>query len=523
MADRIKKPIILVILDGLGYTKKINGNAVAQASMPHWQSWWEQFPTTILHASGKAVGLPPGYIGNSEVGHRTIGSGRIIKTILVKFNKAIDVGSIFKNKLLIDNFKLLKEKNASLHLIGLLSDAGVHSHEKHLHALLKLAQIVGLKKVFIHPFLDGRDTPPKSAAIYLKRLDGVCKQLDCGIISSVHGRYYAMDRDNNWDRTAQCYNVLTSPGSNKTLNWSQVLNDSYDKNITDEFITPTHLQPSGNIQKGDGILFFNLRSDRVRQLAASFLDPSFNHFPIQDLTVKNNTLTFFISTTAYHKRFTALGNQTLFEKEVVENTLLDVLSEQNKSIFTIAETEKYAHVTYFFRGEKEEKLANETRILIPSRKARDYVDHPEMSAEQITDTVLQSLETNPAFFYLINYANPDMVGHSGNLEATIKACQILDKQLQQLHNIVVEKMDGTMIVTSDHGNAEQMIDPQTQKPITSHTNNPVPFMILNKQFAGGKILVPPFTHGLSRIAPTILTLLEISVPPEMEQKSLLKG
>lgn len=510
------KPTMLLILDGFGYRKEKNGNAVAHAHMPIWNNLLKIYPNILLNASGTAVGLLPGYMGNSEVGHTCIGSGRIIKTSLVKFHEAIEDGSFFKNKMLINNFEKLIKNKKNLHLMGLLSDAGVHSHEFHLYAIIKLAKQVGVKNVFIHAFLDGRDTPPKSAPIYLEKLEKFCKTIKCGKIATIHGRFYAMDRDQNWDRTEKSYNILTTEKIKTEQTWQNVLTNFYDKNITDEFIEPTQLIPNTTIKEGDGIFLFNFRPDRARQLTESFINPNFNHFPVKKLNSTDHTLSFFVSTTRYKDEFKKFNNDVLFEKEDIKNTLLDEISEQTKKkVFVIAETEKYTHVTYFFRGMVEKKLSNEIYKLIPSIKAKNYIDHPKMSAKKITENLIDDLKTDPAYFYLVNYANPDMVGHSGNFDATVKACEFLDKQIKILYEQIVEKMDGTIFITSDHGNAEEI----TGSKQTSHTSNPVVFMIISKKLEHSEkdINYEKPKYGLSNIAATILKYLNLKVPKEMEK------
>ena len=530
-------PTMLVILDGFGYNSSEVGNAVAHANMPNWKKWLKIYPNTLLKASGEAVGLLPGYIGNSEVGHTCMGSGRIVETAFKKFHDTIKDKSFFKNELLINHFKKLKENNKTLHLMGLLSDAGVHAHEEHFFATLELAKQVGVEKILIHAFLDGRDTPPKSAGVYLQKLQDFCKKLNCGQLASMHGRFYAMDRDNNWDRTQVSYDVLCE----KTLRqaqdervkqsvrpepvegWQEALKDSYANNITDEFFKPLMLVKDGNIKEGDGIFFLNFRPDRARQLTESFIDPNFNHFPTKPLNSTTGTLEFFITTTRYKGDFKKFNNDVLFEKETIKHTLLQEISDQtHKNVFVIAETEKYAHVTYFFHGMEEQKPENETRVLIPSIKAKNYIDIPQMSAQKITEAVLKSLQTDPAYFYLINYANPDMVGHSGNFDATVKACEFLDKQLEELYSEVVEKQNGTLFITSDHGNAEEMIDNKTGKPKTAHTNNPVFFMEINKklEFKEKEPVYSKPVSELCNIAPTILKFLGLKIPKDMSQKAI---
>ncbi|MFH1461923.1 MAG: 2,3-bisphosphoglycerate-independent phosphoglycerate mutase [bacterium] len=511
-------PTMLIILDGLGFSEHKRGNAVEKANMPNFKSWLEKYPATLLHASGESVGLLPGYIGNSEVGHLTIGAGRIIKSTLVKLKESINDGSFFKNETLIQNFKNIGSNN-SLHLMGLLSDGGVHSHEFELYALLKLAKKQDIRNIYIHAFLDGRDVAAKSAFIYLKRLDNKIKEIGVGKIASIHGRYYAMDRDNNWDRTKKSYDVLCDYDTDVTQSWEDVLNKSYEKKITDEFINPTLLIKEGQIKKDDGILFFNFRPDRARQLTQSFIDPKFNEFEVNNLNSTKGTLSFFISTTRYNQDFKKFNNDVLFEKEMIENTLLDQILYKK---FIIAETEKYAHVTYFFRGMQDIELENEQRVLIPSIKAKNYIDHPEMSAQKITDAVLDSLQNDPVYFYLINYANPDMVGHSGNFEATVKACEFLDIQLERLYKEVVENQDGTIFLTADHGNAEEMIDLKTGEPKTAHSKNPVFFIKINKKFIKNSVFSSKdVKFGLYNIAPTILTFLGLKLPEKMT-KTIIK-
>ncbi|MCK4650654.1 2,3-bisphosphoglycerate-independent phosphoglycerate mutase [Candidatus Babeliales bacterium] len=533
--NKKEPPTILIILDGFGYRKEESGNAVKAANMPNWKKWLKIYPSTLLNASGEAVGLMPFYMGNSEVGHTCLGSGRIVKTALIKFHEAVMDGSFFKNKMLLENFKKIKKHNSSLHLMGLISDAGVHSHQENLYSILKLVHKNGLKKVFIHAFLDGRDTPPKSAKKFLMALENLCRQLDCGQIASLHGRFYAMDRDNNWERTKKSYDVLCkAPHDFKSESWQNEIEKSYLNEITDEFFEPHLLLKDGIIKKEDGIFFFNFRPDRANQITEPFINPNFDKFKTEQLNSTTSSLSFFVTTTRYKKEFEKFNNQILFEKEKIEHTLLDEISEQTfgKKIFVIAETEKYAHVTYFFRGMVEKRLPNESFTLIPSIKVKNYINHPKMSAEKITNSILESLKTDPAYFYLVNYANPDMVGHSGNFNATVKACEFLDKQLAELYKQVIEKQNGTIFITSDHGNAEEMIDVKTGKPKTSHTNNPVIFIIINKssprlRFINKKlktnkkeIQYDKPTLSIANIAPTILKYLGLKIPKEMIQKTI---
>lgn len=498
---------VLIILDGFGYREAINYNAIYHANTPNYDAWMQEYPHAILGASGHHVGLPEGNIGSSEAGHLTIGTGRIIKEPITIINDAITDKSFFSNPLLIQTLKSL-QNGKTLHLMGLLSDAGVHSDLKQLYAFLEVAKKQSITNIVIHPFLDGRDTPPQSAGTFLKLLETHLKELGIGKIGSIHGRLYAMDRDKNWNRTEQSYRTLTEPQEIAFESWEQALEHYYRIKTTDEFIPPTQLEKNAYIKDGDGVIFFNFRPDRARQLTASFIDPDFKNF-----TRKPLALAFFITPTVYN---TKLKTTALYPaQEDAANTLKEILTQNRKTIFSIAETEKYAHVTYFFDGGREESTPNETRILVPSLHTKQYAQQPEMSAHAITQKVLLSLKTDPCDFYLINYANADMVGHSGNFGATIKAVEYLDQQLGVLYNQVVEAMGGTMYVTADHGNAEEMYDEKAHQPRTAHTSNPVPFIMLRSDLKGiGKEKLP--LTQLSDIAPFILKNMGLPIPKEME-------
>lgn len=491
-----KKPLLLIILDGFGYSPATQYNAIALADTPHLDQWFAHFPHALLKASGAAVGLPEGYIGNSEVGHLTIGAGRIILQPVTLINNAIYDGTFFDNPSLIICLEKLSSAGKTLHIMGLLSDAGIHSHIKYLLAFIKAAEQHHIKKIIIHPFLDGRDVPPQSATMYLTLVQQHIAAMPNVFLGSVQGRYYAMDRDNNWERTEQSYRVLTQEIDNKYATWQHMLEHYYAENITDEFMPPAQLPPFTPIQDGDGVIFFNVRPDRARQLTAAFCDPFFNHFPTAPLN-----LSFFITPVSYSKN---LHTVVLFPEHPLHNTLKHWLVRHHKTIFSIAETEKYAHVTYFFSGGTEAPFQGETQILVPSLKV-NYADYPVMSAPTITDTVINSLENNPCDFYLINYANPDMVGHTGNLKATIMAIECLDQELARLYDVAVKKMDGVMIITGDHGKAESMFDEHIQQPITSHTTNPVTFIMMS----GNKNLPSPV--GLTQLAditPFIIRIIQ---------------
>jgi len=487
-------PIALVILDGFGYSAEKKYNAIAQAKTPFLDFAYATFPHTLLKAAGTAVGLPAGTIGNSEVGHLTLGAGQIIPQPLTIINEAITNKTFFTNPALTTALHRLAQSKNTLHLLGILSDAGVHGDIHHLYAFLDATQQHGIKRVIVHPFLDGRDVAPKSAKLYLTQLDNKLQTMPAAHIGTIHGRFYAMDRDTNWDRTEKSYRVLTEPHSCKFNNWHDLLAHYYKEGITDEFIPPTQMSQHSIISNGDGVIFFDFRPERERQLVSALINPGFDHFKTKHLVYS-----FFITPVSYGSE---LKTTSLFKPIAPKKILKEQLSSLGLHIFTIAETEKYAHVTYFFDGGLETTFPHETRVLIPSIKEKNYSDHPCMSAPEITSAVLSSLERNPADFYLINYANADMVGHSGNMQATSKAVECLDKQLQQLYDVVVQKMNGTLLVTADHGKAEDMFEQKSAQPRTAHTINPVPCMVIQKELAGKKIELP--MHSLADVAPFIL-------------------
>lgn len=495
-------PIALVILDGFGYQKELTGNAIARAKTPHLTQWLNTYPHALLQASGKAVGLPDGYMGNSEVGHGTIGAGRIIPQTVTRINAAIDDGSFFTNPRLMHCLQKLKDSSARLHIMGLLSDAGVHCLTKHIIAYLQAAHQQGITEILIHPFLDGRDAPPRSAHHYLEELESAICTIGAGTIGSLQGRFYAMDRDKNWERTQASYHMLTTPAQPAYADWRIYLDHYYAQNITDEFMPPALLIQKAAIQSGDAIICANFRPDRARQLTAAFIEPDFQPF------ITTCKPLWFFTPVLYAEN---LPTETLLlPQKPISDTFADVLHAHHKTLFSIAETEKYAHVTYFFRGGREKPYSTETQVLIPSLKMRNYVLHPEMSATAITQRVLESLRHHPADVYLINYANADMVGHSGDFNATVKAIEILDEELGKLYDQIVLQMDGTIYLTADHGKAEQMINSHTQQPDTAHTINPVPFMVLSKNSPH-----PLTLHALTDIAPFILTQLKLPIPSAM--------
>ncbi|MCL4229361.1 2,3-bisphosphoglycerate-independent phosphoglycerate mutase [Candidatus Dependentiae bacterium] len=505
-------PRMLVILDGFGHADPGPSNAISCANKPHFDYWLRHYPHTYLAASGKAVGLPPGFIGNSEVGHETIGAGRIIKQPLTIMNEAIARGTLARKPLLQELMQCIAAQGKALHIMGLLSDAGVHSYLEHLFFFLKLAKQYGIKRTYIHVFLDGRDVAPQSAQHFLQRLDDIIAQERYGSIASLQGRFYAMDRDNNWDRTMKSFDALVGhgdlSGESVYATWRDALEYYYAQGITDEFIPPTRLHNGAAIADDDGVLSINFRADRMRQLTTCFVHPE--RLAIQ---VNPPKISCFITPFLYA---TTLPTQVLFTMSPVVDTLKEVLSAHGKSIFTIAETEKYAHITYFFNGEKEDVLAHEHRELIPSIKAKTYVEHPCMSAPRTTSSVVQALQEERYDFFLINYANADMVGHSGSIPATIKAIECLDKQLGILYEAAVKRYHGTMLVTADHGNAEMMWDPSTDQPHTAHTTNPVPCILLDEQLFDSHEQLP--LKDLADIAPYLLRMMGITPPALMRHE-----
>ncbi len=503
-------PTVLVILDGFGYRQDRTSNAIALAQTPNLDYLLKTYPHVLLQASGCAVGLNDGVMGNSEVGHFTIGSGRIVQQDAVIIDNAIKNGDFFANPILTKSFERLAARNGRLHIIGLLSDGGVHSQQSHAYAFLKAAQQAGIKDTFVHAILDGRDVAPQSASYYLQNLENEMQKNNYGILGSLHGRFYAMDRDKNWERTAASYRVLTEKQEMHFETWQHALDFYYNDELFDEFIPPTPLHADSIIADGDAVVFFNYRPDRARQLTQAFVGQAFDKFEHKKVITS-----FFMTPVAYDHD--TLKTTVLYEKKPIKNTLMDVLEAAQKSMFAIAETEKYAHVTYFFNAGNEKVHTDETRVLIPSIVAKNYIHFPEMSADKITQAVIESLEHEPKDFYLINYANADMVGHSGNLAATIKAVECLDKQLGVLYETVVKKMKGTLYITADHGKAEEMFDEKTKQIKTSHTTNPVIFLMV-QQGLENALLPCSNMQGLSDIAPCILKNMKLPIPSEMQKK-----
>lgn len=498
-------PLILIVLDGWGINKRKEGNAIALASPKNFEKIWKTYPHTELKAHGKAVGLPKGMLGGSEVGHIHLGAGRVVPQELTQINKAIRNGDFFKNKAILHAIRNVKKNNTSLHIIGLLSDAGVHSHISHFYALLRLAKKHRIDNVFIHAFLDGRDTQPKSAMKYIRALERKIKQIGIGKIASLCGRYYAMDRDKRWKRVKLAYDLLTLGRGRKVTSAIEGVRVAYRNGETDEFVRPTIIDESGIVKDGDSIIFINFRSDRARQLTEALIKKKFNNFKRE-----KRPRVFFVTLTEYEKN---LNVKVAFPPLKIHNTIGEWLSRLGLKQLRIAETEKYAHVTYFFSGGREKPFKGEDRILVPSPKVSTYDKKPEMSAKKITKKLLHKIKEYD--FVLVNFANPDMVGHTGNLQATIKSIKVVDECIGKIIK-EANKWNRIVVLVGDHGNADQMIDYKTKKPLTSHTFNPVPFIILSEERNNIKLR----NGGLANVAPTLLKLMGLKKPKEMTARSL---
>ncbi len=523
----MEKFLTLIILDGFGYSTKREGNAIALANTPFWDYLWNTYPKGLLIASGEAVGLPPGQMGNSEVGHMNIGAGRIVYQDIVRISRSIKEGSFFKNKVINRVFDAALKNRGKVHFIGLLSDGGVHSHIEHLFALLELAKKKGFKDVCIHAVLDGRDTPPKSAKKYLKALIDKIKELGVGKIATLGGRYYYMDRDKRWDRTQKAYDAMVFGKGLKENNPLKALEDAYERGETDEFVLPTVISQDCLIGRNDSVFFFNFRADRMRQIVAALGLKDFKGFER-----KGEEPNYIATMTLYDETFPF---DVAFPPQTLEKVLGEVISEAGFKQLRIAETEKYAHVTYFFNGGREEPFPGEERVLVPSPKVPTYDLKPEMSAYEVTEKVVERIRSKEYKLIVLNFANPDMVGHTGNLEATVKAIETVDECLKR---VVKETLGngGACIVTADHGNAEQMIDPETGKPWTAHTTNPVPFVFVKgvcgkaelKRRESQDVEIPEEFGGvevvgiLADIAPTILDVLGIEIPFQMSGSVIVK-
>ena len=508
-----KKPTVLMILDGYGLNNEANGNAVAMAKTPVMDKLMKEYPFVKGNASGMAVGLPDGQMGNSEVGHLNMGAGRIVYQELTRITKEIQDGTFFENPALLSAVKNCKENDSALHMFGLLSDGGVHSHNTHLYGLLELAKRNGLEKVYVHAFLDGRDTPPASGKEFAEQLEAEMAKIGVGKIASVAGRYYAMDRDNNYDRVKIAYDALTKGEGNKGTNGPAAIQASYDSDKTDEFVIPTVIEENGapvaTIKDKDSVIFFNFRPDRAREITRAFCDDDFKGFDRERLDVT------FVCFSDYDP--TIPNKEVAFHKISITNTFGEWLAANNMTQARIAETEKYAHVTFFFNGGVEEPNEGENRILVNSPKdVATYDLKPEMSAYEVCDKLVDAIKSCEYDVIIINFANPDMVGHTGVQEAAVKAVEAVDECVGKAVDALLS-VDGTMFICADHGNAEQLVDYETGEPFTAHTTNEVPFILVNYD--------PAYTLAeggcLADIVPTLIATMGKEQPKEMTGKSLL--
>jgi 2,3-bisphosphoglycerate-independent phosphoglycerate mutase len=510
-----KHPLLLMILDGWGLNPNPAHNAIAQAKIPNMTRLCAEYPCTDIGTSGMSVGLPEGQMGNSEVGHLNMGSGRIVYQDLTRISKAIADGDFFANPTLLDCIARTKAAGGRLHLAGLLSDGGVHSHNTHLYALLELARREGVNDVFVHCLLDGRDTPPKSGADYLAQLEAEISRLGVGRIATVIGRYYAMDRDNRWDRVEKAYNAMVCGEGEQFASAALAIEKSYLDGVTDEFVVPSVIadggEPAGRVRNGDGFIFFNFRSDRAREITRAFTDPSFTGFQRGEW----RRLASYVCMTTYDETF---GLPVAFGPEALTNILGEVIGRAGLSQLRIAETEKYAHVTFFFNGGSEVPFPHEERMLVPSPKeVATYDLQPEMSAYLVTEELLRRLDGDACDLIVLNFANADMVGHTGIMEAAVRAVEAVDACVGMLVDKVRSK-EGRVIITADHGNAETMVD-ETGGPHTAHTTDRVPLILVDDSRKGAR-LRPGI---LADIAPTILDLLGLPQPTEMTGKSLIES
>ncbi len=498
------KPIVLCILDGMGIREEKKGNAFLSAFKPNFDYIWNNYPHSFLEASGELVGLPKNQMGNSEVGHMNIGAGRIVYQPLPFINEQIQNKNFFDNENILEVINHTKNNNSNLHILGLVSDGGIHSHIDHLMALIDLAVINNIKNLYLHLFLDGRDTLPDVGLKFLKQVEKKIKEVGIGSIATVSGRYYAMDRDNRWDRVEKAYDVIVKGIGEEYRTTDELIESNLERGITDEFVIPAILDKEGIIKENDGLIVFNFRPDRLKQFFSALTNPDFDKF---DRYLINNLKVVTMMPTSDE-----IIAKSAFKPEILNNTLGDYISKLGLTQLRIAETEKYAHVTYFFDGGEEKELRGCKRLLIPSPKVATYDLKPKMSAYEITEVLLKELDNNYDLI-ILNYANGDMVGHTGVIDAAIKAVEAVDECLGKLYKKVKEK-NGTLIITADHGNCEYMID-ENDNIITSHTTNKVPFIITNKEYK--------LREGcLGDIAPTILDILNINKPKEMTRNSLIE-
>jgi 2,3-bisphosphoglycerate-independent phosphoglycerate mutase len=507
------RPLVLVVLDGWGYSEDPHSNAIVAARTPVWDRLWSECPHTLLRASGAEVGLPAGQMGNSEVGHLNLGAGRVVYQEFTRVSRSIKTGSFFSNATLTEAVDVAIANDRAVHVLGLLSPGGVHSHEEHLHAMVKLAVERGSRQVYLHAFLDGRDTPPKSADASIRQMQAEFDALGCGRFASISGRFYAMDRDHRWPRVKAAYDTITGVAAEFTApDAVTALELAYARGETDEFVKPTFVVPAGEapvrMEDGDVVIFMNYRSDRARQLTRAFIEPAFDCF---ERSAKPQ-LAQFVSLTEYNRDFDI---PVAFPPERLRNVLGEYVAKFGLHQLRIAETEKYAHVTFFFNGGREERFEWEERILIPSPQVSTYDQQPEMSALAMTDQLVEAIESGRFDVIICNYANCDMVGHTGNFDATLKAVEYVDHCVGRLV-AAADKAGGELLVTADHGNAEQMAGEDTGQPHTAHTSNLVPLVYYGKR----SLRLEPGI--LADVAPTMLELLKLQRAPEMTGRSLLR-
>ncbi len=541
---------ILAVLDGWGISAPSAGNAISLANTININRYLASYPHTQIVASGESVGLPHGEAGNTETGHLNLGAGRIVYQDLMRINMSIAEGTFFKNETLLGAIEHAKKNNSKLHIMGLVGAGGVHSNIEHLFAIIQLCSRQDFHNVFLHLFTDGRDSPPSAAKIYIERVKEVCKRENVGTIASIMGRYWAMDRDHRWDRTAKAYFALTKGEGNLVKTTEEAIDSSYENGKTDEFIEPSLLcDPTGNpvatIKDNDAVIFFNFRIDRPRQLSRAFVyadlnksetSKSFDPFLVkyekkhieapvaQAMTFerppKLNNL-YFATMTQYEKPLIDEGAKVCFTPENVDMPLGRIIAENGFKQLRASESEKERFVTFYFNGQQEIAMEQEERLIIPSPKVATYDLKPEMSSIELTDAILNKLKTSQDYkFVLVNYAAPDMVGHTGNIGSAVKACQTVDECVARLANFCLA-YDGALVITADHGNCEQMIDSQSGQIETEHSSNPVPLIIISKEFMGRGEMLP--TGILADVAPTVLGLLGISIPSQMSGRNLLEG
>jgi 2,3-bisphosphoglycerate-independent phosphoglycerate mutase len=509
-------PLALIILDGFGYRAEREGNAIALAKMPYYDELLERYPHTLIEASGECVGLPPGVMGNSNVGHLCMGAGRVVLTDIERVNQAIKRGEFFQNLALNAAMDNAVKHDRALHIMGLVSDGQVHSSQEHAYALLRMAKECEVRRVFVHCFLDGRDTPPSSAEKYVAAMQEKCREIGVGEIATVVGRYYAMDRDKHWERIERAYKLLINGEGERATDPLAAIRKSYEHGITDEFVEPIVVtrasgEPLATIRDGDSVIFFNFRADRARQISSALAVPGFDAFQ-----APNRPHVHFVCFAVYDKTYPL---PVAFPPAHLVNVLAEVFAGLGVRNFRLAETEKYAHVTYFFNGGVEQAFPFEKRLLVPSPRVATYDLMPEMSAFKITDKLLRAIEEGETDVFIVNFANADMVGHTGMLDKTIEACQYVDTCLGWITK-AMRTARGTTLITADHGNAEQMIDLQTGQPHTAHTSNPVPFHLIDEDSLGMKLREG---GGLRDVGPTMLGLLDIEKPAEMTGRDLRKA